>query len=83
MEETAMPFPYPKIIDCPINYGGHGIAVSLPKIIGRDTALPSPLMAGHPTPKIQSPRPKKYNSPTTPQNRICKLFCQPDRTAFI
>jgi len=25
-----------------------------PKIIGRDTALPSPLMAGHPTQKIQS-----------------------------
>ncbi len=53
------------------------------KIIGRDTALPSPLMARHPTQKIQSRPPKKYNPPATPQNLICKLFYQPDRTAFI
>ncbi|MCC3589562.1 hypothetical protein [Microcoleus sp. PH2017_28_MFU_U_A] len=59
MEDTAVPFPYPKIIINPINYGGDGNAVSLPKIIGRDTALPSPLMAGHPTPKIQSLPPQK------------------------
>ena len=36
------------------------------KIIGRDTALPSPLMAGHPTQKIQSRPPQKTQSPRHP-----------------
>jgi hypothetical protein len=40
-----------------------------PKIIGRETAVPSPLMAGHTT---------RHR-----QNRICKLFYQPDRTVVI
>jgi hypothetical protein len=84
MEETAVPFPYPKIIINPINYGGDGSAVSLPQKnhrLGDGTAVSSYGWVSHP--KNTMPPPKKHNPPTTPQNRICKVFFQPDRTACI